>query len=131
MVRGVLYSPRVNLFRLCAESLIHCSAARFTAYWVSALRLLALGAIQFVSGTADTLVDNFPQTIDASKRLMLRQRMPWRERKILAKRVLLGCIEVLLRNTNRCDLVERGVGFNSSTGRGTRLDDSYSARPKS
>src|SRR5450631_2877147 len=65
------------------------------------LRFLALGIINFMSYSTDMVIDDFAQPIRDAERLVLRQRMPGSEGKILAKGVLFRGIESLLRDANR------------------------------
>ena len=65
------------------------------------LRFLALGIINFMSNSADMVIDDFAQSIRDAEWLVLRQRMPGSEGKIFAKRVLFRGIESLLWYTNR------------------------------
>lgn len=63
-------------------------------------RFLALGIVHLMSNSTDMVINDFPQPIRNAEGLVLRQRMPWRKRQILAKFVLFRGIERLRQYTN-------------------------------
>src|ERR1700693_4364130 len=78
----------------------------FSTHEVQLPWLLPFGRIHSMPHSTYMVIDYFAQPIRNTERLMFRQCMPRTERKLFAKLVLIGSVEDLLRNANRCHLVK-------------------------
>ena len=93
------------------DTFFRLDEVQLDAVAIAPLRFLPRSLIHLVSYSTDMIINDLSQPVSDAQRLVLRQCMPGRERKIFTKCVLFGSVECLLQDTDSGHWVERGLSF--------------------